>query len=133
MNIPLIDSSISLIDNLLDRFWPDKEEAEREKAKVAMTSLLAQIEVNKEEAKHSSVFVSGWRPAVGWACVTGLFYTYLFQPILSWLGQLICKANGLEWTALPTIPMSDLLILLGGMLGLGGLRTFEKLKGVARK
>jgi hypothetical protein len=83
---------------------------------------LAQIEVNKTEASSANPFVSGWRPAVGWVCVLGLLYTFLLQPLLSYFGQ----------RAAPAIDMSDLLILLGGLLGFGGLRTFEKVKGVAR-
>lgn len=86
---------------------------------------LAQIDVNKTEAQSPDVFRGGWRPAVGWVCVIGLLYTYLGQPLLTW-------ASGI-WhiPAPPSLDLGDLLILLGGMLGLGTLRTTEKIRGVA--
>lgn len=86
---------------------------------------LAQIDVNKTEAQSGDLFRGGWRPAVGWVCVIGLLYTYLAQPLLSW-------ASGV-WAvpAPPQLDLGDLLVLLGGMLGLGTLRTAEKMKKVA--
>jgi hypothetical protein len=86
---------------------------------------LAQADINKAEATDPNAFRSGWRPAVGWVCVVGLAYTFILQPLLSW-------ASGV-WNipAPPPLDMGDLFTLLGGMLGLGGLRTFEKLKKVA--
>lgn len=81
-----------------------------------------QLEVNKIEAASPDRFVSGWRPAVGWVCAAGFSYTVLLQPLLPWL---------FGGPALPDIPTEVLLTLLFGMLGLGGLRTAEKLKGAA--
>jgi hypothetical protein len=85
-----------------------------------------QTDINKIEAANSSVFVSGWRPAVGWVCVLGLTYTFLAQPLLAW-------ASGM-WAipAPPQLDLGELLTLLMGMLGLGALRTTEKIKNVAR-
>lgn len=86
--------------------------------------MLAQTEVNKVEAGQDS-FRGGWRPAVGWVCVSGMAYTYLGQPILAW-------ASAVQgWAAPPTIDTFDLLIMLGGMLGFGGMRSFERIKGKA--
>lgn len=87
----------------------------------------AQTDINQEEAKNPSLFVSGWRPAVGWTCVLGLIYTFIVQPLLSWY-----SANG-KFSAPPALDMGTLLMLLGGMLGLGGMRTVEKINGVAAK
>lgn len=125
---------------VLDRVLPDK--AAREAAQLELLKLqqagdfkeldaeiqvqIAQIDVNKEEAKNANPFVSGWRPAVGWVCVIGLLYTFLLQPIGSWVSGMY------GGPVAPLIDMGNLLILLGGMLGLGGLRSFEKVKGVAR-
>ena len=82
-----------------------------------------QIQVNMAEAAHPNVFVAGWRPAVGWVCVIGLAYTFLVQPLV----------NGTFGTdRWPDIPVEQLMILLGGLLGLGGMRTWEKLKDKAR-
>lgn len=85
-----------------------------------------QTDINKVEAASSSVFVSGWRPAVGWVCVAGLLYTFLGQPLLAW-------ASGIWGIPLPPdLDLGELLTLLMGMLGLGALRTTEKIKKVAR-
>jgi hypothetical protein len=81
-----------------------------------------QLEVNKIEAASPDRFVSGWRPAVGWVCAGGFAYTVLLQPLLPWL-----FGGG----PLPDIPTEVLMTLLLGMLGLGGLRTAEKIKGAA--
>ena len=87
---------------------------------------LAQIDVNKVEAASTSKFVSWWRPAVGWTCVSGLAYSFLAQPLLTWGAAFFGKP------AAPTIDTGTLLTLLFGLLGLGGMRTLEKIKGVAR-
>jgi len=112
-------------------------EAAGEKAKMdydqAITS--AQTAINALEAQNKSLFVSGWRPAVGWVCVSGLFYTFLLKPLFPWGMAVIYNMAGAAPVvpALPEVPMGDLLVLLGGMLGLGGLRTYEKVMGVASK
>ena len=95
----------------------------------------AQIAVNKVEAESPSIFKGGWRPAVGWVCVLGLAYTYLLRPILPWLISVGAIIVGKESVvpALPPIEIGDLIVLLGGMLGLGGMRSFEKVKGVSAK
>jgi len=89
--------------------------------------LMAQIEVNKIEAGNTSTFVSGWRPGAGWVCVLGLFYTFLLQPMFAWIALLY-------QAAVPPIIDTGLLIqLLFGMLGLAGIRAWEKTKDVASK
>jgi len=95
----------------------------------------AQTAINQLEAANSSLFVAGWRPAVGWVCVLGLFYTFLLKPLLPWCISVVAGVFGMQSTApaLPEVPMGDLLVLLGGMLGLGALRSFEKVQGVTSK
>jgi hypothetical protein len=89
---------------------------------------MAQVEVNKVEAGHSSVFVAGWRPSIGWVCAAGLAWAFVVAPIASWsLMVLGIKAE------LPAIQFDHLFELVLAMLGIGGLRTFEKLRGVARQ
>ena len=86
---------------------------------------LGQVEINKIEAASDDLLKSGWRPAVGWVCVAGLVYTYVAQPLLTWLSL----TRG--WATPPDLDNSQLMILLGGMLGFGGLRSFDKAKGTA--
>lgn len=86
-----------------------------------------QVDINKIEAASSSFFKSGWRPAVGWVCVLSLLYQFIARPILPWVFD-VCQYSVKD---LPSLDMGSLLTLLGGLLGLGGLRTFEKYKKVS--
>jgi len=102
---------------------PEKRaEIEVQLLEIENQGLQAQIELNKIEAQNASVFVSGWRPAAGWVCVLGLFYTFLLQPLLAWATS----------SKPPEIDTTLLIQLLFGMLGLAGIRTYEKGKGIAR-
>lgn len=83
-----------------------------------------QMDINKVEAASPDFFRSGWRPATGWTCVVGLIYTFLLQPLMSW-GSAVWHIP-----VPPSLDMGTLITLLAGMLGLGGFRTFEKIKGV---
>jgi len=95
----------------------------------------AQTAINAVEAQNSRLFVSGWRPAVGWVCVSGMCYTFLLKPILPWAVGTVAALSGMQviMPILPEVPMGDLVVLLAGMLGLGTLRTVEKSKGVNSK
>lgn len=131
----LIKSVIGpILKPLVDRI-PDPNERARAQEQiesqmlVAMTSLVqGQLEINKQEAQHSSVFVAGWRPAIGWICGAGLLTHYLVLPLVVWVAFLF----GANLEGAPNLEIGDLMVLLGGMLGLGGLRTYEKRLGVAR-
>jgi hypothetical protein len=121
---------------LLDKILPDekaKDAAKLEALKLAQEGQLAemdaqvklmlgQIDVNKVEAAQDN-FRGGWRPGCGWVCFVGLFYNYLLQPLLAWVSE----AQG--WPVPPSIDVNELMVLLGGMLGLGGLRSFERING----
>lgn len=116
-----------LANTVINKIWPDKTEAEKQQLAVAVTLVQGQLDVNKEEAKSPNVFVSGWRPAIGWICGAALGYTYLGYPILVW-------ATAIWFPAIhaPVLGNDGMLMeLLFGMLGMGGLRTFEKVRGVA--
>jgi len=131
-----LDPVTALLDigsKVIDKIWPDP--IERDKAKLELLRLqqsgelaviVGQMEINKVEAASTSLFVAGWRPGVGWTCVFGLAYSFVAQPLLAWGSNI--------WTipVPPELDMGTLITLLGGMLGLGGLRTAEKMKGVAR-
>lgn len=110
------------VANVVDKFveTPDEKRAwDQVKAKMAQEPQIAQIELNKVEASHRTVFVAGWRPAAGWACALGLVFVFLINPVIQWI-------SGNPGPVLPTDIMFELML---GMLGLGGLRTFEKLTG----
>jgi hypothetical protein len=119
--------------SLLDRWFPDP--AEKAKAEAQFLQLLqeqelkkviAQLEVNAREAASPHLFVSGWRPAVGWCCSLGFLWATIGQPIFAWFAA----AKG--WPAPPAIDTEVLMYVLGGMLGLGGLRSVEKIKGATK-
>ena len=131
---------IPVIGTVLEKVLPDPQSSAEAKIKLmelaqkgelavldAETKMaLGQIEVNKVEA-GTDMFRGGWRPATGWACVFGLVYQFLLQPVLPWLVA-VC---GGSVPPLPPIDNETLMVLLTGMLGLGGLRTFERIKGKA--
>jgi hypothetical protein len=130
----ILTALVPALGTLVDRLIPDKAAAQRAKddmeaalVKAGNEAALAQVEVNKIEAAHSSVFVAGWRPSIGWVCAAGLAWAFVLAPIASWaLVVLGIKAE------LPAIQFDYLFELVLAMLGIGGLRTFEKLRGVAR-
>ena len=114
-----------------DRFIQTKDEAsaiELKKMALNMQSQLQQIDVNKVEAKHSSVFVAGARPATLWICAFALGYHYIIQPFLVFAVHIYDPTIPQP----PSIDMSTLTTILLGLLGLGGLRTYEKVKKVNR-
>lgn len=132
---PLILSGIfELGKGLIDRFFPDPEKkaaAQLELLKMQQSGELAelaantdlakgQLDVNKVEAASQNMFVSGWRPCIGWICGISLAFTFVARPLLVGFG-----------VDVPALDMGDLLTILVGMLGLGGMRTYEKQKGVA--
>jgi len=103
------------------------EEYQRAILDAAAKAEADQREINKAEAANASVFVSGWRPFIGWVCGAALAFEYLVRPFWIW-------AAGLWWPGAPTPPGLDDMLwqLMFGMLGMGGLRTFEKTKGVTK-
>lgn len=87
-----------------------------------------QIAINKEEAKHPSIFVAGWRPFIGWVCGMSLMFHFIVFPTTMWILAIFSIAVPNP----PIFDMQSLMTILGGLLGLGGLRTFEKVKNVER-
>ncbi len=133
MNPLLLGTFLEAGSKLLDRLFPDPEkrrEAEHELLKMTMDGdlkqTLAQLEVNAREAQHTSIFVAGWRPFVGWVGGAGFAYAVLLKPLLSW----VALAYGLPVP--PPIDTEALFYVLGGLLGLGTLRTVEKIKGATK-
>lgn len=120
-----------------DLITTDKERLELElRAKELDQAIdLAQIGVNQVEAQHSSIFVAGWRPAIGWIGAAAMAYQFLFYPMLLW-GWTWMQGMGWipkELTPPPVLEADQLWVILSGILGIAGMRSFEKTKGVARQ
>lgn len=136
----IITALVPALGTLVDRLIPDRAAAERAKAdmeaalvKAANEAALAQVEVNKIEAGHSSVFVAGWRPFIGWVCGAALALYYIPMFIIGMgLWVWACLEAG-AMVPRPELGVAEIIGLVMAMLGLGGLRTFEKLHGVARQ
>ena len=130
--IGLVSAVLPAVTKVVERFLPEDKEA-RAKAERSLKAQLtthlakidlAQLDINKQEAAHRSVFVAGWRPFIGWTCGIALAYNYVLQPIL-----IFVLAQTGHLMNLPSMDLNEIMPVLMGMLGLGGLRTFEKYKG----
>jgi len=135
MSLDPISAALDLGTTLINKIFPDPTQASEAKLKLLelqqngeLAIMTAQTDINKQEAVNSSVFVSGWRPAIGWVCALALAYQYLVRP----LGGTIASVLGMTIPPLPGLD-DNLWQLMMGMLGMGGLRTFEKIQGVASK
>lgn len=116
-----VAAPIEAIGNVFDKLFTSDEEKLDKKIlleRLAQRPSELQVELNKIEAQHRSLFVAGWRPAIGWTCAIGLFYEFLIRPMM--------VSAGINSPSLDTSSLHSLVIAL---LGLGGLRTFEKLTG----
>lgn len=131
----MISQLIGPISGLLDKFVEDKDQ----KAKLAHDiatmaerhaheANMGQLEVNKAEAQHRSIFVAGWRPFLGWGLSFAMIWHFVLVPMLTFIFAYL----GIEPPWLPEFDMDSLMTVLMGMLGLGGLRTYEKTKGLTR-
>ncbi len=131
----LISTLVGPVSNILDKVIPDADEKAKlahELATMADThaqqALLAQLEINKAEAASGSVFKGGWRPFVGWVCGVALLYHFILSPLILFGVSL----TGVDIPPIPEFDMGSLMTVLMGMLGLGGLRTYEKQKGLTK-
>ena len=130
----MIEQLIGPVAGLLDKFIEDKDEKARIAHDIATMAdrhaqerVMAQMEVNRQEAAHRSLFVAGWRPFIGWTCGVSLAWHFVLAPMLMWVDAWV----GLGFTPV-NFDMDSLMTVLLGMLGLGGLRTYEKSKGLSR-
>ncbi len=135
MDLTGLGAVADLASGVINRIWPDANEAEKGKLALALAQLNAELEtakgqtaVNAAEAGSGSLFVAGWRPGIGWICVAALGYQYVIYPALLWLTVFYPTVTA------PKPVVSEILMeLLFGILGLAGLRSYEKTKGVARQ
>lgn len=126
---------VPVFGKIIDRIFPDKAAAEREKLAKEMALAAQELDLakgqlaaNEKEAAHASLFVAGWRPMIGWVCGLAFAYNYVVQPLLIFL----FLAAGQPLPVLPVLDLSEMMPVLLGMLGLGIYRTYEKVKGVNR-
>ena len=131
----VLTSLVGPVTGLLDKFIEDKDQKAALAHEIAtmgekhsQEALLAQLEINKAEAASGSLFKGGWRPFVGWTCGIAFAYHFVIQPLLIF----IFAYAGLETPDLPEFDVGTLLPVLGGMLGIGGLRSYEKTKGLTK-
>lgn len=124
---PILDKLIGLIPD------PNAAQKARLEAEAALLSasieeMRGQVAINTQEASNASVFVSGWRPAIGWCCAIAFAFIYVIAPIAQWLALIF----GFKPLPMPQFAVSDLMSLTFGMLGIAGFRTFEKIKGITK-
>jgi|TARA_R110001583_G_scaffold11899_13_gene53163 hypothetical protein len=124
----IVASLVGPVTGLLDKFIEDKDQKNALAHEIATMSekhsheaLKGQLEINKMEAAHKSLFVAGWRPAIGWICALGLLYNTIIANIIS------------IWVAVPEVDTTLLVPVMMGMLGLGAMRSYEKVNQVARE
>ena len=145
MNPLFIAPILEIGKGIINRLFPDpaaaaaaqlellKMQQNGDLAQLAAETDLAklQIQTNVEEAKHANIFVSGWRPAVGWCCAAAFAYSYVLLPFAQFLVFTFgTTAMATQLKLAPTLELSEMLPVLLGMLGLSGLRTTERIKGV---
>tara|TARA_R100001460_G_scaffold108023_2_gene158008 strand:+ start:14391 stop:14774 length:384 start_codon:yes stop_codon:yes gene_type:complete len=124
----IVGQLIGPVTGLLGKAIKDKDKAAKLAHEIATMSekhaqeaLRGQLEINKVEAAHHSVFVSGWRPAIGWVCAMGLFYNVILANIIG------------IWVDVPEVDTTLLVPVMMGLLGIGAMRSYEKVKGVSRE
>lgn len=134
MSFDPLSAALELGTSVINKIWPDPvkqaeeqrklqelyQKGDLERLNMEVRLLVGQLEINKQEAAHRSLFVAGWRPSIGWICGLGLLYNVVVSPVLS------------IWYEVPPVDTELLYPVLLGMLGLGGMRSFEKTKGVSK-
>ena len=128
MALDPITAGMDLAGTVINKIWPDKTEQEKQQLAAAVSLVHGQLAINANEATNPSVFVSGWRPAIGWICGAACAWNWIGLPIAK-LG-LALYGHPIE---LNPADIGEMMPILLGMLGLGGLRTMEKVNGVAAK
>lgn len=131
----MITQLIGPITGLLDQFIEDKDQKAKLAHEIATMSqkhaqelAVGQLEINKTEAQHRSIFVAGWRPFLGWCLSFAMLWHFMLAPSIIFAAGMA----GMTLPELPVFDMDSLMTVLLGMLGLGGLRTFEKAKGLSK-
>jgi hypothetical protein len=127
---PIIEKVLGFIDDPAQRAQAAQAALQAQLDAVA-ASAAQQTDIDKIEAASTSLFVAGWRPFVGWCCGGAFAYQFIVQPLLSWLANLIVVNIGGTVPILPTLDTGQLTTVLLGMLGLGAMRSYDKVQGTA--
>ena len=136
-----LSNILTLAGTVIDKIFPDKNEAEKAKVRMAELAIQGQLEdlkaqiqlligqmaINQEESKSNSVFVAGWRPFIGWVCGSAMAYYYILQPFLVWAFEVFSVQTGM-----PKLDTGDLMMILMGMLGLGAFRSYDKTQEIKK-
>lgn len=125
MALDPVTAALDIGGKLIDKFWPDAGQAEKDKMNLMLVAMQSQTDTNKAEASSASMFVAGWRPFVGWICGVAFGVQFVAGPLFTWIAALAGHP-----VVFPQLDVGMMMPLLLGMLGLGGLRTAEKIKGV---
>jgi acyl-CoA reductase-like NAD-dependent aldehyde dehydrogenase len=128
MSITGFGEIAGLATAVIEKLWPNKSEQEKAELQAALVMVQGQLDVNKAEAAHPSVFVAGWRPFIGWVCGVACAWNWIGLPI----AKVALALAGGPTLGLAPASLTEMLPVLMGMLGLGAYRTAEKFKGVAR-
>ena len=130
-----ITAILGIGNKLIDHFFPDANQAAAAKLRLLemqqngdLQVMASQMDINKIEASNSSIFVSGWRPFIGWVCGISLAYAAILEPVSRFIASVMFKYNGV----FPVIDTTLTLQILLGLLGLAGMRSWEKKEGVAK-
>lgn len=131
----MLQALIGPVTGILDKFIEDKDQKARLAHDIATMAArhsheaaMAQVDVNKAEAQHRSIFVAGWRPFLGWCLSFAMAWHFVLAPMT----MFVAGWAGVQVPELPVFDMDSLMTVLLGMLGLGGLRSFEKYKGLTK-
>tara|TARA_R110000868_G_C10799763_1_gene756976 strand:+ start:615 stop:1004 length:390 start_codon:yes stop_codon:yes gene_type:complete len=126
MDITGIGAAAEAAKSIIGMFFPDKTEAEKAQLAASLALIQGQLDTNKAEAASPSTFVAGWRPFVGWICGAGFAVQFVAGPLAEWAAALAGHP-----VKFPQMDLGTMMPLLLGMLGLGGMRSFEKVQGVS--
>jgi hypothetical protein len=136
MGFDPVSAICDTVGTIVNKIWPDKTEEEKGKLALAMQQMqgefqviIAQIQTNAAETASADKYTSRWRPTVGYICCVALAYNFLVHPLLTWAVAMWAKPG---FVCPPMTPSDMLYGLLFGMLGIGGMRTYEKTQGVAK-
>lgn len=138
---PLLGALIAKGLDIIGKFIPDPEEKAKAQFELMQLQQMSefkeidarlqeqqmQANINQQEAAHANLWVAGWRPFIGWVCGAGLALQFIIFPMVFWLGQMVGTVF-----AMPQLPIEMIMTMLGGMLGIGSMHTYEKIKGVVK-